>query len=188
MKKLLCILLSIFMILGTSLIFTGCDEEFISDIADGIADDGNIDTQYPYASSSSDVTADSQYTASYNGDTDTTGIDKDGSYSSKEDVSLYIYTYGELPDNFITKKEAQALGWSGGSLEKYAPGKSIGGDRFGNYEKALPVKSGRTYTECDIDTVGASSRGAKRIVFSNDGLIYYTGDHYSTFELLYGEP
>lgn len=114
-------------------------------------------------------------------------IDEDGSYTSKEDVALYIHTYGHLPGNFITKKEAQALGWSGGSLEPYAPGKCIGGSHFGNYEGLLPEAEGRSYTECDIDTLGAGSRGAKRIVFSNDGLIYYTGDHYESFELLYGE-
>jgi len=112
-------------------------------------------------------------------------ITENGSYTSKEDVALYIHTYGKLPSNYITKEEAEKLGWSGGSLEKYAPGKSIGGSYFGNYEKKLPTKSGRKYTECDIDTKGASSRGAKRIVFSNDGLIYYTEDHYETFELLY---
>ena len=114
-------------------------------------------------------------------------IDEDGSYTSKEEVALYIHIYGRLPGNFITKKEAQALGWPGGSLEPYAPGKCIGGSRFGNYEGLLPEKEGRTYTECDIDTLGAESRGAKRIVFSNDGLIYYTGDHYESFELLYRE-
>ena len=118
---------------------------------------------------------------------ETAQIDKDGSYTTKDDVALYIHTYGHLPDNFITKKDAQALGWPGGSLEPYAPGKCIGGSRFGNYEGLLPEADGRTYTECDIDTLGADSRGAKRIVFSNDGLIYYTEDHYETFELLYGE-
>ena len=116
-----------------------------------------------------------------------TAISRDGSYTSKEDVALYIHTYGHLPGNFITKKEAQVLGWSGGSLEPYAPGKCIGGSHFGNYEGLLPEAEGRSYTECDIDTLGAGSRGAKRIVFSNDGLIYYTGDHYESFELLYGE-
>ncbi len=115
------------------------------------------------------------------------GIDENGSYTSRDDVALYIHTYGHLPQNFITKKEAQELGWSGGSLEPYAPGKCIGGSRFGNYEGLLPEKDGRSYTECDIDTLGASSRGAKRIVFSNDGLIYYTDDHYESFTLLYGE-
>ncbi len=113
-------------------------------------------------------------------------IDEYGTYTSKEDVALYIHTYGRLPGNFITKKQAEKLGWSGGSLEPYAPGKCIGGSRFGNYEGALPDKKGRTYTECDIDTLGKSKRGAKRIVFSNDGLIYYTEDHYASFEFLYG--
>ena len=114
-------------------------------------------------------------------------IDEYGTYTTKQDVALYIHTYGKLPDNFITKKEAEALGWPGGELEPYAPGKCIGGNRFGNYEGLLPDKEGRTWTECDIDTLGAKKRGAKRIVFSNDGLIYYTDDHYESFELLYGE-
>ena len=114
-------------------------------------------------------------------------LDEDGSYTSKEDVALYIHIYGHLPSNFITKKQAQKLGWSGGGLEEYAPGMCIGGDRFGNYEGLLPKQSGRSWTECDIDTLGASKRGSKRIVFSNDGLIYYTPDHYGSFELLYGE-
>lgn len=109
------------------------------------------------------------------------------SYDSKDEVALYIKLYGELPPNYITKDEAKALGWEGGSLEPYAPGCSIGGDRFGNYEGLLPKAKGRVYYECDIDTIGKSSRGAKRIVFSNDGLIYYTGDHYESFVLLYGE-
>ena len=114
-------------------------------------------------------------------------LDAKGSYTSAEDVALYLVTYGRLPDNFITKDEARDLGWEGGSLEPYAPGMCIGGDRFGNYEGLLPKKKGRSYTECDIDTLGARSRGAKRLVFSNDGLIYYTDDHYESFTLLYGE-
>lgn len=114
-------------------------------------------------------------------------IDEDGSYTTKEDVALYIHTYGHLPDNFITKKEAESLGWSGGGLDDYAYGCCIGGNRFGNYEGLLPEADGRSYTECDIDTMHASRRGAKRIVFSNDGLIYYTEDHYESFTLLYGE-
>jgi len=109
-------------------------------------------------------------------------IAEDGEYTSKKDVALYIHTYGKLPGNFITKKDAQALGWSGGSLEPYAPGKSIGGDRFGNYEGLLP--DGR-YKECDIDTKGKKSRGSKRIVFDDKGNIYYTSDHYESFTQLY---
>ena len=112
-------------------------------------------------------------------------LDKAGTYTSKEDVALYIHIYGQLPSNFITKKEAKKLGWSGGGLEDYAPGMCIGGDYFGNYEGLLPED--REYRECDIDTLGKSSRGAKRIVYSDDGYIYYTEDHYESFELLY-EP
>ena len=111
-------------------------------------------------------------------------IDEDGLYTSKEDVALYLHLYGKLPANFITKTEARELGWSGGGLDGYADGKSIGGDRFGNYEGILPDGS---YHECDIDTMHASSRGAKRLVYSEDGRIYYTEDHYESFELLYGE-
>jgi guanyl-specific ribonuclease Sa len=102
-------------------------------------------------------------------------------------VAQYLALYGHLPQNFITKEEARKLGWNGGSLEPYAPGKSIGGDRFGNREGLLPTAKGRQYYECDIDTMGADSRGGKRIVWSNDGLIYYTDDHYESFTLLYGE-
>jgi len=108
-------------------------------------------------------------------------------YTSAEDVAAYLHENGQLPDNFMTKDEARKLGWEGGSLEKYAPGMAIGGDKFGNYEGILPKAKGRQYYECDIDTLGADSRGAKRLVYSNDGLIYYTEDHYETFELLYGE-
>ena len=119
---------------------------------------------------------------------ETLQLDPDGSYTTKEDVALYLYTYGCLPSNFITKEEARELGWEGGGLDDYAYGKCIGGDRFGNYEGLLPDEGGRTWTECDIDTMHQDSRGAKRIVFSNDGLIYYTNDHYESFTLLYGEP
>jgi len=114
-------------------------------------------------------------------------LDENGVYDSKEDVALYLHLYGHLPANYISKKDAQELGWSGGSLEPYAPGMCIGGSHFGNYEGLLPEAPGRTYQECDIDTLGADSRGPKRIVFSNDGLIYYTADHYESFELLYGD-
>ena len=114
-------------------------------------------------------------------------LDIDGWYYSAEDVALYLVTYGYLPSNFITKKEARELGWEGGSVERYLEGAAIGGDKFGNREGILPKADGRQYYECDIDTNGENSRGAKRIVFSNDGLIYYTEDHYESFILLYGE-
>ena len=106
-------------------------------------------------------------------------------------AALYLHLYGKLPSNFITKKEAEALGWKkepgeAGELQNVAPGKSIGGDRFGNYEKLLPEKKGRKYFECDIN-YAKGTRGAERIIYSDDGLIFYTGDHYKTFEQLYPE-
>lgn len=114
-------------------------------------------------------------------------VEESGEYTSKEEVAAYIYTYGHLPSNYITKKEAKALGWVSreGNLGEVAPGKSIGGDYFGNYEGVLPEKPGRNYYECDIDGDGGY-RGASRIIYSDDGLIYYTEDHYESFELLYG--
>lgn len=115
-------------------------------------------------------------------------IDENGSYTSKDAVALYIHTFDKLPQNFITKDEAKELGWvaSEGNLAKVAPGKSIGGDRFGNYEELLPDADGRRWTECDIN-YKSGTRGAERIIFSNDGLIYYTDDHYESFTQLYGE-
>lgn len=109
-------------------------------------------------------------------------IDEDGEYTAPEDVAEYLHTYGRLPGNFITKKDAQALGWPGGDLWKYAPGKSIGGDYFGNYEGLLP-KDAR-YHECDVNYAGGS-RGAERIIYGDDGSIYYTDDHYASFTQLY---
>ena len=115
-------------------------------------------------------------------------IERDGTYTSKEEVAAYINEYQELPSNFITKDEAEELGWVSkeGNLDEVAPGMSIGGDYFGNYEGNLPEKNGRDYYECDINYDGGY-RGEERIIYSDDGLIYYTDDHYETFELLYGE-
>lgn len=119
--------------------------------------------------------------------TDPHTLDEDGHYNSKEDVALYIHLYGRLPENYITKSECQALGYSNSQAQYAVPDGAIGGDRFQNREGLLPSAPGRTWTECDIDTWGKNARGAKRIVFSNDGLVYYTDDHYESFEKLYGE-
>ena len=114
-------------------------------------------------------------------------ISEDKAYTDKEHVAAYINEFAKLPHNYITKNEAKKLGWqTKGSLDKVAPGKSIGGDRYGNYEKKLPDKNGRSWKECDIDYV-KGNRNGKRIVFSSDGLIYYTGDHYNSFTKLYGK-
>lgn len=115
-------------------------------------------------------------------------ISESSAYSSKDEVAEYLHEFGHLPPNYLTKKEAQDLGWvaSKGNLWEVAPGKSIGGDRFGNREGLLPEAPGRKYYECDIDFDG-SYRNAKRIIYSNDGLIFYTEDHYESFRQLYGE-
>ena len=113
-------------------------------------------------------------------------VEENGNYTSKDDVALYIHTYGKLPLNYITKAKAQEMGWDPekGNLSDVLPGMSIGGSAFGNYEGNLPRATGRRYFECDIDYEGGY-RGAKRLIYSNDGLVFYTEDHYKTFEQLY---
>lgn len=115
-------------------------------------------------------------------------IEEDGWYSSKDEVAAYLQEYHHLPDNYLTKNEAYDLGWDPdeGNLWDVADGMSIGGDKFGNREGLLPKESGRQYYECDIDYEGGYRNG-KRIVYSNDGLIYYTEDHYESFEEIVGE-
>ena len=110
-------------------------------------------------------------------------VEAGGRYDTMEEVAIYLTFFDELPENYITKKEAQALGWDNrkGNLWKVADGCSIGGDRFGNYEGLLPDAKGRRWTECDIGFDGGYRNG-QRIVFSNDGLIYYTADHYQSFD------
>ena len=105
-------------------------------------------------------------------------------YYTVDDVAYYLSAYGELPDNYITKNEAEALGWvsSEGNLWEVAPGMCIGGDRFGNYEGLLPADG--SYTECDVNYNGGY-RGGERLVFDTDGNIWYTADHYTTFDQLY---
>ena len=185
MKKKLAFLLALLIALASCFCLSGCDmgAEDLA-VAEVLVEEAlEIIEALPEATEETplpteEAPAPPEETESY--------LDPYGSYTTKEDVALYIHLYGELPLNFMTKKEARALGWEGGSLEPFAPGMCIGGDYFGNYEGLLPED--REYTECDIDTLGASKRGAKRIIFSDDGLIYYTEDHYKSFELLYGEP
>ena len=98
----------------------------------------------------------------------------------------YIFEHGELPDNFVTKKEAQAMGWH--TKYRYVgdirPGLCIGGDYFGNYEGNLPVVKGRKYYEADCFYQGGP-RNEYRIIYSTDGHVWYTGDHYTTFTELF---
>lgn len=193
-SKLISLLLAMLML---SSVFAGCSVEDVADIAQTAYDIATIVEEVASTEASEDepptpteslLKAPEEVNKESPVADEPEALDPDGSYTAKEDVALYIHTYGCLPSNFITKSEARAGGWSGGSLEPYFPGMCIGGDYFGNKEGLLPKASGRQWTECDIDTLGADSRGAKRIVFSNDGLIYYTDDHYESFTLLYGTP
>lgn len=187
-SKLISLLLAALMLAG---LFTGCSAQDVADIAQTAYDIATIVEEVANTEISDDSPVPQPTeTPAKNPDSEEeeSALDPDGTYTSAEDVALYIHSYGCLPSNFITKKQAREGGWEGGSLEPYFPGKCIGGDSFGNREGLLPKANGRKWTECDIDTLGADSRGAKRIVFSNDGLIYYTDDHYESFTLLYGKP
>ena len=117
-----------------------------------------------------------------------TVVVEEGHYNTPEEVAEYLHFYGHLPDNYLTKQEARELGWESneGNLHEVAPGMSIGGDTFGNREGLLPKAKGRKYYECDVNYEGGY-RNAERLVYSNDGLIFYTNDHYESFEQLYGE-
>lgn len=173
----------------------GCEELLPLD------DPSSATSSTAFATTASETTADSGTTAQKTNKTKTKKKDdlsdkiaaaglnpdvaKGESYTSKEDVGGYIARFHKLPDNFISKKKAKKSGWTGGSLEDYYPGCCIGGDYFGNYEGILPENA--EYTECDIDTMGKKSRGAKRIIYSDDGKIYYTDDHYESFTLIYSE-
>ncbi len=135
----------------------------------------------PVRSGSSDASASAARAVSSEVDEDWTGDDKDG-------VALYLETYDRLPSNYMTKKEARSRGWEGGALHLVIPGRCIGGDSFGNYEGLLPEDG--DYRECDIDTLRSDSRGAKRIIYTDepDDLdIWYTSDHYESFTLIYGD-
>ena len=116
----------------------------------------------------------------------TTQVTENGTYTSKDEVALYIHLYGHVPSNYVTKTQARKAGWvqEDGNLWDVLPGKSIGGGGFSNDDGMMPDAPGRKWFEADIDYEGGY-RNAKRLVYSNDGLIYYTGDRYKTFERLY---
>lgn len=110
--------------------------------------------------------------------------DEHGTYDSAQDVADYLLYYHKLPENYMTKSEARKKGWESGALNRVIPGKCIGGDEYLNLEGRLPKNA--TYHECDIDTINKAKRGSKRLVWSDDFKIYYTKDHYETFEYVGG--
>ena len=176
-RRLLALALAVVMLLGLS----GCGEEIPNLTEEIFSEAGN--TEAAAAEALPDEPETPEVLEDDPGTSDS-AVTEGVCYYDLEHVVLYLDQYGALPDNYITKEEARALGWEGGSVENYLDGAAIGGDRFGNREGLLPEATGRSYTECDIDTNGQSGRGAKRLVFSNDGLYFYTEDHYETFSEL----
>ena len=197
------------LLLGVMLLFTGCDAQEVElalDIADAVLESALADSAAPEQPKQELTTPESSQAPPAEPTPSTTPaeipaetpaetptetpteptVDENGRYTSPEDVALYIHLYGKLPSNFITKNKAKDLGWdsSKGNLWDVTDQMSIGGDRFGNYEGLLPQAEGRTWKECDVNYEGGY-RGAERILYSNDGLIYYTNDHYKTFTQLY---
>ncbi|MDY4970618.1 MAG: ribonuclease domain-containing protein [Lachnospiraceae bacterium] len=188
-------------------VFSGCDEASLQELyslietdasyteADSVYDQADSDQESDsiYDQAGSDQESESTYDQTDDDaeseiltESAEDAVVEDGIYTSPEQVALYLHLYGHLPSNYITKKDAEAAGWdsSKGNLWDVADGMSIGGSRFGNYEGELPDREGRRWYECDVNYEGGY-RGAERLLYSNDGLIYYTGDHYKTFKQLY---
>ncbi len=190
MKRLSALLLSLLMLFPLS----ACGNEAVTDAIIDIAADAVIDAieegsqpsaseKYQYTPEATDdyifITVPGEEDSSF-----TPPVEEGEYYYDLENVVLYLEYYGELPDNYITKNEARSLGWEGGTPERYLPGAAIGGDTFGNREGRLPDGD---YTECDLNTDGADSRGAERLVFSDDGRYYHTEDHYNSFTQVWVE-
>lgn len=97
-------------------------------------------------------------------------------------ADVYLKYTGVLPSEYITKNEEKRKGWKQkqGNLADVLPGKVIGGDVFYNDKKKLPEENGRTWYEADFDYYGGY-RNDSRILYSSDGLIFVTYDHYETF-------
>lgn len=196
------------LLMGVMFLFTGCEAEDVDlalDIADAVLEESQTSEQPQQEETvpeSSQAPPAENETVSETPATEETpaesketqqeqsaeeiSLEKGGRYTAPEDVALYIHLYGELPSNYITKTEAKKLGWESnkGNLWDVTDQMSMGGDRFGNYEGALPDAEGRTWKECDVNYEGGY-RGSERLLYSNDGLIFYTKDHYETFTQLY---
>jgi ribonuclease len=108
---------------------------------------------------------------------------KDIDELTKEAVVVpYVKQFHRLPRCYITKKYARKRGWdpAKGNLCEVLPGRAIGGDRFTNREGRLPEKPRRKWYEADLN-YNCAHRNADRLLFSNDGLVFVTKDHYKTF-------
>ncbi len=177
--RVLSLLLAVLLCATALFALPSCSDEEISDVLDLVIDVLEEDTEAPTVPS--DVPVDETDSPP----PESAALSEDGTYTEKDDVALYLWTYKHLPENFLTKDEAGDKGWEGGNLHNILPGCRIGGDRFGNYEKLLPAGEWR---ECDIVSDASKERGACRLVYAADcSRIYYTDDHYESFTLLYGE-
>ncbi len=107
----------------------------------------------------------------------------------KNGADWWIATYHQLPPYYISKAEARALGWKAwkGNLASVAPNKMIAKGIYRNDNGHLPESSGRIWFEADINYI-AGRRGTERILYSNDGLIFVTWDHYHTFTEIVSMP
>ena len=174
-------LISMLMIVVATISLSGC--QFVEAFVEGFEESYSQGENKPDSSIAPTTTQSNELEE--NPELGAIKVEQNGRYSSKMEVAAYIYQYGELAANYLTKDEAMDLGWvaSKGNLWKVTDQMSIGGNKFGNYEGLLPTRTDRQYYECDIDYQGGS-RNAKRIVYSNDGLIFYTDDHYESFQQL----
>ena len=102
--------------------------------------------------------------------------------AGSDGVDLYLSLYGCLPKNYVTRENAEAAGWKRlrGNLAEVLPGKLIGGNAYKNRDHRLPEALGRIWYEADFDYTGGY-RNDCRLMFSNDGLLFVTYDHYATF-------
>ena len=122
--------------------------------------------------------SENQSQESYSENSNTNSIQQ---LTNENQVIDYVKSNHHLPDFYITKSEAKRQGWtpSQGNLCDMLPGKAIGGDRFSNREKQLP--KGEQYYEADVN-YNCGNRNADRIIFTKNGDVWLTKNHYKTFE------
>lgn len=154
------------------LLFVACSTPTVS------SDDSDEQSSSSEKQSSSSIATKSIYEA----------VEESGLYTTKDSVAAYLCKFDKLPSNYVSKNEGQSLYESktGNTFEKWnfnpwtTLGVMIGGDVFDNREGLLPSGS---YHEADVD-YSAKNRGTKRLIYQSDCVIYYTADHYETFNKL----
>lgn len=99
-----------------------------------------------------------------------------------EGTDVYLAQYGRLPEYYVDKQTAQNAGWRPAKkkLSSVLPGKMMGGGVFANKAGKLPSAAGRVWYEADINYYGGK-RNRQRLLYSSDGLLFVTYDHYHTF-------